>query len=66
MNNNDLICAPATVPGTGAISVIRVSGKGSLGLADEVISLRKGSIAQSKGYTLHFGSIFASDGSLLD
>lgn len=66
MNNNDIICAPATVPGTGAISVIRVSGKGSLELADRVISLRKGSIAQSKGYTLHFGSIFASDGSLLD
>lgn len=66
MNNNDIICAPATVPGTGAISVIRVSGKGSLELADRVISLRKSSIAQSKGYTLHFGSIFASDGSLLD
>ena len=66
MNNNDIICAPATVPGTGAISGIRVSGKGSLELADKVISLRKGSIAQSKGYTLHFGSIFASDGSLLD
>ena len=66
MNNNDIICAPATVPGTGAISVIRVSGKGSLELADKVISLRKGSIAQSTGYTLHFGSIFASDGSLLD
>lgn len=66
MNNNDIICAPATVPGTGAISVIRVSGKGSLELADRVISLRKGSIAQSKGYTLHFGSIFATDGSLLD
>lgn len=66
MNNNDIICAPATVPGTGAISVIRVSGKGSLELADKIISLRKGSIAQSKGYTLHFGSIFASDGSLLD
>ena len=66
MNNNDIICAPATVPGTGAISVIRISGKGSLELADKIISLRKGSIAQSKGYTLHFGSIFASDGSLLD
>lgn len=66
MNNNDIICAPATVPGTGAISVIRVSGKGSLELADKIISLRKGSIAQSKGYTLHYGSIFASDGSLLD
>ena len=66
MNNNDIICAPATVPGTGAISVIGVSGKGCLELADKIISLRKGSIAQSKGYTLHFGSIFASDGSLLD
>lgn len=31
------ICAPATIPGTGAISIIRVSGKESLAIADKVI-----------------------------
>ena len=28
IRNEDTICAPATVPGTGAISVIRISGPG--------------------------------------
>lgn len=31
------ICAPATIPGTGAISIIRVSGKDALAIADKVI-----------------------------
>ena len=31
------ICAPATIPGTGAISIIRVSGKEALAIADKVI-----------------------------
>lgn len=63
---NDIICAPATIPGTGAISVIRVSGKGSLELADKIIKLKHGNIANSKGYTLHFGEIRQDDGSLID
>lgn len=31
------ICAPATIPGTGAISIIRVSGNEALAIADKVI-----------------------------
>ena len=45
IKNEDTICAPATVPGTGAISVIRVSGPEALSIADKVISCRKGTIA---------------------
>lgn len=56
----DIICAPATVPGTGAIALIRVSGKGSLECADRVISLRHGTLSQAKGYSLHYGTV--SDG----
>ena len=37
LENNDTICAPATVPGTGAISVIRVSGENALEIADKVV-----------------------------
>jgi tRNA modification GTPase len=53
----DIICAPATVPGTGAIALIRVSGKGSLECADRVISLMCGTLSQAKGYSLHYGVV---------
>ncbi len=65
IHNEDTIFAPATIPGTGAISIIRVSGPQALEFSDRLISCRKGSIAESKGYTLKFGTI-EYDGSLLD
>ena len=58
IRNEDTICAPATVPGTGAISVIRVSGPEALTIADKVITCRKGNIANAKGYILKFGFIY--------
>ena len=58
IRNEDTICAPATVPGTGAISVIRVSGPEALTIADKVITCRKGSIAEAKGYSIKFGFIY--------
>ena len=64
--NEDTICAPATVPGTGAISVIRVSGPDALTIADKVIKCRKGSISESKGYTIKFGVILDDAGAVLD
>ena len=66
IKNEDTICAPATVPGTGAISVIRVSGPEALTIADKVISCRKGSISQAEGYTIKFGNIFDDKGAVLD
>ena len=64
--NEDTICAPATVPGTGAISVIRVSGPDALTIADKVIKCKKGSISESKGYTIRFGVILDDAGAVLD
>lgn len=61
IRNEDTICAPATVPGTGAISVIRISGSDALRIADKVVCCRKGSICESKGYTSRFGVIYTSD-----
>ena len=58
IKNEDTICAPATVPGTGAISVIRVSGPEALTVADKVIRCSKGNISSAKGYTLKFGFIY--------
>ncbi len=60
------ICAPATIPGTGAISIIRVSGKDSLAIADKVIDVKGESLSETEGYRLRYGTIFADDGSVLD
>ncbi len=57
IRNEDTICAPATVPGTGAISVIRVSGPEAFVVADKVVSFKKGSVADSAGYTMKFGTV---------
>ena len=66
IRNEDTICAPATVPGTGAISVIRVSGPEALTIADKVIKCNKGYISESKGYTIRFGVILNVDQTVLD
>lgn len=66
IRNEDTICAPATVPGTGAISVIRVSGPEALTIADKVIKCSKGTIADAAGYTIKFGNIYDANGGILD
>ena len=66
IRNEDTICAPATVPGTGASSVIRVSGPEAFRIADKVIKCKKGSISESKGYTIKFGVILDDAGTVLD
>ena len=60
------ICAPATIPGTGAISITRVSGKEALAIADKVIDTKGVPIAETEGYRLRYGTIFEADGSVLD
>lgn len=60
------ICAPATIPGTGAISIIRVSGKEALAIADNIIDLKGESLSETEGYRLRYGTVFATDGSVLD
>ena len=48
IRNEDTICAPATIPGTGAISVIRVSGPEALEIADKVVCCRRGTISEAR------------------
>jgi tRNA modification GTPase len=57
MNIANTICAPATSVGSGAVSVIRVSGPDALAVADRVVRFRQGSCASSPGYTLKFGTV---------
>ena len=66
IRNEDTICAPATVPGTGAISVIRLSGPEALTIADKVIGCRRGNISDAKGYTIRFGEMLDDTGALID
>ena len=46
--------------------MIRVSGPEALTVADKVINCRKGTISESKGYTMKFGNIYDCTGALLD
>ena len=66
IKNEDTICAPATVPGTGAITVIRVSGPEALTIADKIVSCRKGTISDAAGYTMKFGTISDASGAIVD
>ena len=66
MNIEDTICAPATVPGTGAIAIIRMSGKDSFRIADKVISCKGSTISETEGYKLRYGVALEADGTDLD
>ena len=61
----DTIVAPATTPGTGAISIVRISGPEAFSIADAVVQLKSGTISSSDAYTIHYGSVY-NNGSLLD
>ena len=66
IRNEDTICAPATVPGTGAISVIRVSGPEAHSIADKVIRCHRGNISDAKGYTIRFGTVLDASENTID
>ena len=57
MRFEDTICAPATPVGSGAISIVRVSGPRALEHADSLVSFRKGNASDSAGYEVKFGEI---------
>ncbi len=57
----DTICAPATSVGTGAVSVVRISGPQAHAVVDALVRFRSGSAAQAKGYSLKFGEIDGLD-----
>ncbi|MBR1575945.1 MAG: tRNA uridine-5-carboxymethylaminomethyl(34) synthesis GTPase MnmE [Bacteroidales bacterium] len=60
---HDTICAPATVPGTGAITVIRVSGPESFALVDRIFRSSRGRLSDAAGHTVLHGTVVdPSDG----
>ncbi len=62
----DTIAAPATIPGTGAITVIRLSGSDTFPVLDRTVSFLHGDAASAKGYTLKGGVVRTPDGEILD
>ena len=61
LNISNTICAPATSVGTGAISIIRVSGPDALALTDRVVRFRSGNASSASGYSLKFGTVVGVD-----
>ena len=61
----DTIAATATLPGTGAITVIRVSGTDALAAVDRVVTFRRGTAASAPAQTIKYGTIFRN-GAVVD
>ena len=57
----ETICACATLPGTGAIAIIRVSGDDAIAIADKVVSLRNGRLADVVSNSVRYGSVVGID-----
>ena len=66
INKQDTICAPATVPGTGAISVIRLSGPEALSIADKVVTCNGTPLSSTDGYRIRYGTVLDNDGETVD
>ena len=64
MNLTETIFAPATSVGTGAISMIRVSGPDALGIIDKVVRFKSGNASEAPGFSLKMGEIPDGDGVL--
>lgn len=68
MQNDDTICAVSTPYGTGAISIIRLSGKDAFRIAEKIWKQKneKSNFNELKNHHAYLGNIFSEDGILLD
>lgn len=67
MQNTNIIAAISTPPGVGGIAIIRISGKGSIELADTLFqSPTKKKLSEQQANTIHFGTIVQDDQTTLD
>lgn len=60
----DTIVALATPAGTGAIGVIRLSGKDAITIVNECFPEKN--LLKQKSHTIHYGTIRKNDGSIID
>lgn len=60
--DTDTICNISTPAGSGAIAIIRLSGKNAITIAENFfIPFKKIRLQNAKGYTIHFGKIVEND-----
>ena len=60
------ICANSAHPG-GAVSIVRVSGDNAIGITNRIFrSARNKDLTLMAGYTVHFGEIVDTDGTVVD
>lgn len=63
--DTDTIVAPATLPGSGAISIVRISGPRALETVSAVVSFSR-PLNDAPGYSIRYGTALQNDGSVLD
>lgn len=63
--HEDIIAAVATAIGNGAITIVRVSGKGSIQTIDKIFS-GKTKLVSANSHTLHYGNIINNDREVID
>jgi len=63
--DNEIIVALATPEGEGAISVIRISGSGSINILDSLFK-GKSKLIQASTHTIHYGKIISEHGEVID
>ncbi|MFH0865679.1 MAG: tRNA uridine-5-carboxymethylaminomethyl(34) synthesis GTPase MnmE [Bacteroidota bacterium] len=68
MLNDDTICAVSTPCGTGAISIVRLSGKEAFGITEKIWKQKNElfKFKELKNHHAYLGNIFSEDGTLLD
>ncbi|MBP3795270.1 MAG: tRNA uridine-5-carboxymethylaminomethyl(34) synthesis GTPase MnmE [Bacteroidales bacterium] len=63
--DTDTIVAPATLPGSGAISIVRISGPRALEAVSAVVTCNR-PLDDAPGYSIRYGTALQDDGSILD
>ena len=63
--DTDTIVAPATLPGSGAISIVRISGPRALETVSAVVTCNR-PLDEAPGYSIRYGTALQDDGSVLD
>lgn len=63
---NSTICAPATVPGSGAVALIRLSGPRAVEIAAKTVTVKGNALTECPGYRMRYGTVLDKDGKLVD
>lgn len=63
-DQEDTIAAIATPPGTGALGIIRISGKRAIEIVDDVFRGKR--LTEVEGHTVHYGKIIREDNYIID